>query len=237
MEVQLTRRPVASCCRRLASSPLLGHRRPTILSPATAAAPSTTTPTQTRHKATASRTKRALNIAPHKSFLSPSSSNTTSQKSTHVIFNPPSAAPSVYHTPFKFLPKTDPRRRANLPANLFASSSTIQFSSTPTTTSASVTALPTVGPASPKKYHLTPEDVQQMRELRAADPVRNSVASLANRFGCSKLFVIFCCQSSPQHRDKIREAIAAEQARWGPRKMAAFQERARRRQMLLDGEL
>jgi len=31
--------------------------------------------------------------------------------SSHVIFNPPPSAPNVYHTPIKFLPPDDPRRK------------------------------------------------------------------------------------------------------------------------------
>ncbi len=64
-----------------------------------------------RQQSTTSRTKKALKIAPHPSFLAAGPASPTAN---HVIFNPPSSAPSVYHTPFKFLPKSDPRRQANL---------------------------------------------------------------------------------------------------------------------------
>ncbi|KAJ9156400.1 hypothetical protein NKR23_g1527, partial [Pleurostoma richardsiae] len=81
-----------------------------------------------RHKSTANRTKRALSVPPHPSFLAHGAPVEQQQQlqQDHIIFNPPSSAPSVFHTPFKFLPRSDPRRRANLTA-LFAQSTTIHL--------------------------------------------------------------------------------------------------------------
>ena len=73
--------------------------------------------TSFRSRSTTQRTKRALNIAPHTSFLGPRSTETD-----QIVFNPPASAPSVFNTPFVFLPKTDPRRRARLASHLFADS-------------------------------------------------------------------------------------------------------------------
>ena len=203
-----------------------------------------------RAKATAARTRRALNIAPHTSFLSnPASSiKPSSSPSTHIIFNPPSSAPTVYHTPFKFLPKNDPRRRAELPSNIFGQSTTVQYNSVVSELTAATTRqatqpqaepskLPTVGHAGPKKHHLTPQDVEEMRRLRYADPEANSISVLAKKFGCSKLFVIFCCPPTEEQKKKMREQAERIQARWGPRKSAAIAERQRRREMLLAGEI
>lgn len=251
MEVQLTRRPAASCCHRLLLS---SSRRP---SPSTRPLrPSP--PDAARHKSSTSRTKRALNIPPHPSFLSPAgvpkpSNNaavgaaaapTTAggpSPSSHIIFNPPSAAPSVYHTPFKFLPRSDPRRRAQLPANLFSSSATIQYNAAtaaaPTTADVDPTAFPQVKPHAGSLYHLSEADVAEMRRLRAEDPVKNSVTALATRFGCAKLFVMMCCTSSLEHRVKMKEAFAEVRAKWGPRKAKAFEDRQRRWEMMLKGEL
>lgn len=181
MEVQLTRRPAASCCRYLLltttySSPI-PQLRPVVASLANRGS---------RQKSTASRTKRALNIPPHPSFLpTPSEAGPEAPGSTKIIFNPPSSEPSVYHTPFKFLPKSDPRRRANLPATLFASSTTIQYNPeepSPEEAVKVVEKLPKVRPADPKVYHVTPEQVQEMRRLRKEDPVANSVSALAKKY-------------------------------------------------------
>ncbi|KAK5654900.1 hypothetical protein OQA88_6938 [Cercophora sp. LCS_1] len=236
MEVQLTRRPAASCYRYLlsttsSSSTTIHQLRPVLASPAHRG---------TRQKSTASRTKRALNIPPHPSFLPKPSEEETDSSSTRIIFNPPSSAPSVYHTPFKFLPKSDPRRRANLPATLFASSTTIQYSPeepSPEEAAKAVNKLPVVRPDHPKVYHVTPEQVQEMRRLRKADPVTNSVTALAKKFACSKLFVMMCCHSTPEHQKQMKKAIEDERKKWGPRKTQAFMDRERRWQMMLDGML
>jgi len=100
-----------------------------------------------------------------------------------------------------------------------------------------VNKLPVVRPQPPKKYHLTPADVAEMRRLRKADPVTNSVTALATRFSCSKLFVMMCCHSTRQHQAEMKAHLEQLRSKWGPRKTAAFEERSRRWQMLLDGEI
>ncbi|KAK4127325.1 hypothetical protein N657DRAFT_641313 [Parathielavia appendiculata] len=240
MEAVVTR-PALSCCRRAASS-----------------APSSTRlllnsslPSGTRQKSTAARTRRALNIPPHPSFLHPNKtpeSVASRPTSDEIIFNPPSSAPSVFHTPFKFLPKTDPRRMANLTSNLFASSTTIQYNYSPssaaspsaeTTTTPSPESFPSIeGPPVLKpRHHLTPQDIEQMRRLREQDPVTNSVQNLARQFQCSKLFVLMCCQAPKEHQQKIKEQEEKVKARWGPRRRAAREERHRRMEMLFNGQL
>ncbi|KAK4148059.1 mitochondrial ribosomal protein subunit L20-domain-containing protein [Dichotomopilus funicola] len=80
-------------------------------------------PSGVRHKATSARTRRALRIGPHGSFISPDGSpadRATRPTADHIIYNPPASAASVLHTPFKFLPTNDPRRRANLASELFS---------------------------------------------------------------------------------------------------------------------
>ncbi|KAK4646403.1 hypothetical protein QC761_210150 [Podospora bellae-mahoneyi] len=193
---------------------------------------------QTRQKSTRARHKASLNIPPHPSFLSnPLASSQTG--STTLIFNPPSSAPSVFQTPFKFLPKSDPRRRATLAKNLFSSSVTTNFASQPV----DVSSLPTIfddrSPATaPKNHSLTKEDVEEMRRLRLADPIKNSVLNLARQFGCSVMFVMMCVQAGKEHRDKVHvEPHAAARERWGPKKRQAKEERKRRMEMLMRGEI
>ncbi|KAL2015085.1 hypothetical protein VTK56DRAFT_6324 [Thermocarpiscus australiensis] len=251
MEALVTRSAAACCCRAVGSRPSLNRL---LLK---------TTPPGARQKSSAARTKRALNIPPHESFLSPLGTDGAARPATdHIIFNPPASAPSVFHTPFKFLPKTDPRRRANLAAELTSSSATIQYTNAasssptaspspdptssppPTTTPTSTTAptppveaFPAVGRVEPerKSHHLTKEDIEEMRRLRQADPVANSVQSLSQRFRCSKLFVMMCCQAPAEHKKKVAEREEAVKARWGPRRRAAREERRRRMAMLFRG--
>ncbi|KAK0720788.1 mitochondrial ribosomal protein subunit L20-domain-containing protein [Lasiosphaeris hirsuta] len=237
MEAQLTRRTAASCCQHLPISSASSQSSRVLLRSIRLP----TTATGARKQSTRSRTRRALNIPPHPSFLDrkPKSGSNT------IIFNPPASAPSVFHTPFKFLPKSDPRRRANLPASLFASSTTIQFNhtsppSTPQTDDADFIAnAPLLGSdcSTPKPHHLTPADVEEIRRLRTEDPVKNSVAVLSERYKCSKLFIMMCVSSPREHRDKIKSALEMVRQRWGPRRAAAREDRKRRWEMLFNSQL
>lgn len=182
---------------------------------------------QVRQKSTVNRHKRALGVPPHPSFLT----SPSKPSSGHIIYNPPSSEPNVLHTPFKFLPKSDPRRKANLPA-LFAS----------VAPAAEKTPLPPMlpflpGPNKPKIHHLTPDDVSEIRRLRAEDPVTNSVGHLAKKFGCSHLFIQMCTHAPKEHQEAHKARLAAIRARWGPIRAKAREDRARRRQMLLRGEI
>ncbi|KAK1770861.1 mitochondrial ribosomal protein subunit L20-domain-containing protein [Phialemonium atrogriseum] len=230
MELRMLTRPAAQCCLSSArSSPLF---------------PQPIHMTSRRAKSTAGRMKRALNIQPHPSFLVASGSSDKAPGG-HIIFNPPSSAPSIYHTPFKFLPKNDPRRRANLPS-LFDSSTTISYSrSTSNPASSSSSSPPTDLPPvlhpsyahAEKLHNLTESDVASMRALRAADPAANSVAALARRFGCSHLFVLMCCQAPADHAARRREGLERVKARWGPVRARAREDRQRRRELLFRGEI
>lgn len=178
-----------------------------------------------RHQSSTARTKRALKIPPHPSFL-------VSSESAQVIYSPPSSKASVYHTPFKFLPRSDPRRQANLSQLLQRSSSS--SSSDPSSTS---TNLPPELKAPPRKYNVTKEQVEEMRRLRAEDPAKWSVLKLAERYDCAPIFVMMCCRASAEHRDKERARLEAIKARWGPVRSSAREERKKRKALLLKDAL
>src|SRR5205814_2861816 len=63
--------------------------------------------TSQRHESSFQRTKKKLNVKPESSILL----SHMSPQHDHIIFNPPSTAPSVFHTPLKFVPKDDKRRQ------------------------------------------------------------------------------------------------------------------------------
>lgn len=229
MEATLTRPAATCCCRALLSSSATTRLAlgPSLLSGAR------------RQKSTKARTKAVLNIPAHPSFFAERSTE------DHIVFNPPSSAPSVLHTPFKFLPKSDPRRRAMFDATLFASSVTTQYASTSPDSSASrapsVEDLPKVlerdDPVA-KNHSMTKEQVEEMRRLRLEDPVTNSVQALARRFGCSVMFVMMCVNAPAEHREKVH--LLPQQAareRWGPKKRDAREQRKRRVEMLMKGEI
>ncbi|KAI0438858.1 mitochondrial ribosomal protein subunit L20-domain-containing protein [Xylaria telfairii] len=176
-----------------------------------------------RHQSTTSRTKKMLKIPPHPDFLTPNSGQ------NHIIFNPPAAAPSVYHTPFKFLPKCDPRRQANL-SQLLRSSSDLH-------TSGQLPPLMRATETREKKYNVTQEQVDEMRRLRAEDPVTWSVLKLAKKYDCTSWFVMMCCNASKEHKDKEYARLQDIKARWGPIRTKARDERRKRKFLLLRGAL
>ncbi|KAI0134557.1 mitochondrial ribosomal protein subunit L20-domain-containing protein [Xylariales sp. AK1849] len=181
--------------------------------------------TSSRYASTTQRTKKALKIPPHPSFLTPKGYD------DHIVFNPPSSVPSVYHTPFKFLPKTDPRRQANL-------TQLLRSSADPTWSAAAAPTAPEV----PKSFvqpgrNVTREQVEEMRRLRDEDPARWSVMKLAEKFECSNYFVMMCCRASSEHRGNERARLEAIKARWGPIRTKAREDRQKRKVLLGRSEI
>lgn len=198
---------------------------------------------QIRTKATSARTRRSLNLPPHPTFLAADSH----LQQDHIIFNPPAAAPSVYHTPFKFLPKTDPRRRANL-ASLFEShfASPSPGSASAAGPDAKIEDLPTVR-ASDRRSRgvssiaargpVTKAEVEEMRRLREEDAHKWSVTALADKFDLPRGFVMACCQAPKDKLEFERKKIELIQKRWGPIRAKAREQKERRKDMLYRGEI
>ncbi|KAK7931688.1 ribosomal protein [Apiospora marii] len=186
---------------------------------------------QTRLQSSTRRTKKALKLPPHPSFL------VSAAEADHITYNPPSAAPSVYHTPFKFLPPSDPRRQAQLSSLLRGSTGLPSTAAASSTTTPEIPALEEKHQVPEPKFNVTREQVAEMRALRAADPMKWSVVRLAEKFECSKLFVMICCKASAQHQAKERERKEAIKARWGPIRTQAREDRKKRRTLLLRSEI
>jgi hypothetical protein len=164
-----------------------------------------------------------LKISPHPDFLTPR------EGLNHIIYNPPAAAPSVYHTPFKFLPKSDPRRQANLSQLLRTSSHPHRSTGLPPPSRTTETRQ--------KQYNVTKEQVAEMRQLRASDPSTWSVHKLAAKFECTPLFVMMCCKAAPEHKEQERQRLEAIKSRWGTIRTKARDERKKRKVLLLQGGL
>ncbi|KAL4805249.1 mitochondrial ribosomal protein subunit L20-domain-containing protein [Aspergillus unguis] len=157
------------------------------------------------------RTKQRLRVKPDASF-----GLLSDKTQSHIIYNPPSSAPSVYHTPTKFLPPDDARKtlRVDNPANVQNSED-----------------LPNVFKAAPpKKYHLTPSDVEEIRQLRLSDPLTWSRGKLAKRFDCSPLFIAKVCEASPQKKEIQKQVLEAVQSRWGKKRRMAREDRELRKE-------
>lgn len=192
------------------------------------------------HKTT-SRTKRALKIAPHDSFLPSRTSTATASASASasatdsIIYNPPSSEASPEHTPFIFLPRKDPRRQAILRLRSSGSDPTAYNSS-------SVTAEGDLPPEMrykrrQPKYNLTKEHIEEMRRLRAEDPLTWGVQKLARKFECSTVFVQMAAPAPPEHLQWLQAKMERKMERWGPKRTQAREDRKRRAEMLYRGEL
>ena len=178
-----------------------------------------------RHESSYRRTRKALKIKPDPSFL-PS----TTETQDHIIFNPPSSAPNVYHTPRKFLPKDDPRRKL---IHTLTTPTTKTPTPTPTASTATTASPqrgqsprlpPAVRPPYTKKYHLTPAQVSEIRRLRAEDPRTWTRVKLAEQFECSQFFVSLCC-CAPEIKEERERELAEVKRKWGRRKTEAREER------------
>ena len=170
-----------------------------------------------RHASSARRTAKKLRVKPD-SF---SSSIPPENVNDHIVFNPPSSAPSVYHTPVAFLPPNDPRRKLLAQSYLHANPYGQSYKRLP----------PPVRVTQPKKYHLGPEEIEEIRRLRAEDPFVNTRKKLAERFQCSQLFVGMICEASKERKDQQKQILANAKAKWGRRKKEAREDRAKRREL------
>ncbi|CAI6333698.1 unnamed protein product [Periconia digitata] len=200
---------------------------------------------QTRHESTTRRHRKLLVVPGAPSFV-PSTPQPT------LVFNPPSSAPNVYHTPLKFLPKDD-RRRQMYTAFLNSATHAAHRTSTPNiaqpgtplhttnasplsdySTSSRLPPRPSSALPEPlrtpyeKKYHLTEADFQEIRRLRNEDPDTWTRVKLAEKFGCSQFFVGMIAKNK-EKAQRVSEAHEIATSRWGTRRREAREDRVRRK--------
>ncbi|EED14153.1 cystathionine gamma-synthase, putative [Talaromyces stipitatus ATCC 10500] len=165
-----------------------------------------------RYQSTYRRTKQRLRVKPDASF------EPTQGKLDSIIFNPPSSAPDATHTPNIFLPKSDIRRNLVQPEP----TQIILPEELPWATTA------------PKrqKYHLTVEDVKEIRRLRMSDPVEWSRWKLARKFDCSARFINMVCEPIPQEQKQEihKKVLEAVKSRWGAKRRMAREDRELRKE-------
>jgi len=177
-------------------------------------------PQSRRHQSSYRRSRSRLNVKPDASFL-PSKT----EPHDHIIYNPPPSAPSVYHTPTIFLPKGDRRRQIHDAA----------IADNPQLANATLTGQiklpPPVRKPYEKKYHVTEEQMNEMRALRKEDPLKWSASQLAKRFECSSLFASFVTEGlAPGKKEQQRQVTAVVQSRWGSKRRIAREDRQLRRE-------
>ncbi|KAF2635737.1 hypothetical protein P280DRAFT_169832 [Massarina eburnea CBS 473.64] len=201
---------------------------------------------QARHESTTRRHRKLLALPEAPSF-------TPSSRKPTLIFNPPSAAPSVYHTPLKFLPKDD-RRKQLYAAFQTQSTQTSYRKSAPSIaqpgtplyapTSAPSPSYPQPAAHLPprpsaalpaavrapyeKKYHLDQNDIKEIQRLRKEDPDHWTRWRLAEKFACSNFFIGLVAKDREKAGRVEREHEAAR-GRWGTRRREAREDRGRRK--------
>lgn len=179
-------------------------------------------PPAKRYQTTYRRSRSKLNIKPDASFL-PSKTETHD----HIVFNPPPSMPNVYHTPTIFLPKSDKRRQlqnALSSTNLPATTSTARpFNSGELP--------PPVRQPYEKRYHVTPEQMDEMRALRMQDPYEWSVIKLAKKYDCSGVFVQWVIEGLAEEKAAAQKLVTnVVKSRWGPKRRIAREDRAIRKE-------
>ena len=163
-----------------------------------------------RYQSSYRRTKQRLRAAPDASFGS------SQHGRDHIVYNPPSSAPSVYHTPNKFLPASDSRKAVRAEK---------------TSSAINVNDLPSVYKTNADgRYHLTPSDIEEIRKLRLSDPMTWSRHKLAKKFECSPIFIAMVCEASPEKKQIQKQVLEAVQSRWGPKRRMAREDRQLRRE-------
>lgn len=187
-----------------------------------------------RHESTTRRHKKLLALPEAPSY-------TPDREAPTLIFNPPSSAPNVYHTPLKFLPKHDKRRQLYAAAQIYSTTtahrrqtSPIAQPGTPLSASSFLpprpsTALPTpVRTPYEKSYNVTEEQVEQIRALRAEDPNKWTRVRLAEKFGCSQFFVGMVAKAV-EKAERVEAEHERMRRRWGARRREAREDRERRK--------
>lgn len=189
---------------------------------------------QCRHESTARRHKKLLALPEAPSY-------TPSRPEPSLVFNPPSSAPSVYHTPLKFLPKDDKRRQMYTAALSYSNTTALRRQSspvaapgTPLSTGSYLPPRPSAALPAPvrtpydKKYHLDEAQIAEIRRLRLGDPDKWTRVKLAEKFGCSQFFVGMVVKV-PEKAARVSQEHEAAREKWGKRRREAREERERRK--------
>ncbi|KAI8053764.1 mitochondrial ribosomal protein subunit L20-domain-containing protein [Syncephalis plumigaleata] len=90
---------------------------------------------------------------------------------------------------------------------------------------------PPLKPIVEKKFHLTEADKQAMRELRIKDPTHWTQKRLADKFGCSRLFVALVAPCPEEQRQVLNEQVNKIRENHGYKRRLIGINRQRRREL------
>lgn len=184
-------------------------------------AATTLSATSQRHQSSYRRNRIYSNIKPDANFL-PSKT----EPHDHIIYNPPPSMPNVHHTPTIFLPENDKRRLIQPPTTKSLLAGTPAF-----TSSGKQRLPPPVRKPYVKRYHLTAEDLDEMRQLRVEDPIAWSIKKLSKKFDCSAVFVQNACAGLAKNKMALQATVSqVVKSRWGTKRRVAREDRALRRE-------
>lgn len=129
-----------------------------------------------------------------------------------LIYHPPPSAPSsTSETPNLFLPNEDPRKGLNLGGE-----------------SIDIQNAPSLSSPSPKKYHLTPEDVAEIQRLRSTDPYTNTRNFLAEKFNVSPFTISLVSNQSEQRKQDMEGRLTYIKDHWSKNRKEARDDRKKR---------
>lgn len=89
---------------------------------------------------------------------------------------------------------------------------------------------PALKPPAEKRYHVTAEQVAEMQELRRSDAGQWTIDRLAEKYGCSTLFVRIAAKNFEAGKAHF-ESLDGVKERWGRKKMLARRDRGRRKEL------
>ncbi|CAB4256039.1 similar to Saccharomyces cerevisiae YKR085C MRPL20 Mitochondrial ribosomal protein of the large subunit [Maudiozyma barnettii] len=142
-----------------------------------------------------------------------------------MYYNPaPSAATGSINSetiPLSFLSKDDPRR--SFIKQLRAQDATESRYGPPVLVSKST--------VEGKKYHLQPEQINEIIKLRSSDPVTNTRKKLAKQFGVSPLFISMVCSAPKSRITEMNERLNTIKSKWHKQREVAREDRKKRNQL------
>lgn len=169
-----------------------------------------------RQFSTSARQLAAKTPRPITPFPTKYSSPASAYKNPYIIppgvhHHPAPAAPSAIHTPYVFLPDSDPRKA------LMADSASSDTANMPSFRKGAA------------QYHISEADIKEMRRLHESDPEKWTRAALMDKFGVSGYFAGSIVQASAQRVKTMNNELAKIKTNWSQRRADARLEREKRK--------
>ncbi|RGB35758.1 mitochondrial ribosomal protein subunit L20-domain-containing protein, partial [Rhizophagus diaphanus] len=90
---------------------------------------------------------------------------------------------------------------------------------------------PPLKPIKKKSYHLTHEQINEIKQLREKDPIKWTRKKLAEKFECSQFYIGIIAPVSEERRNELEEEYNQKIEEMGWKKRFIRNERSRRRDL------